>query len=61
MPAIGFKYPEGDKILFEDILGIENKLDVERMGIYTPALKEMAKVREPDRKPSVTELLNGTC
>jgi len=61
MPAIGFKYPEGDKIIFEDILGIENKLDVERMGIYTPALREMAKVRESDRKPSVTELLNGTC
>ena len=67
MPAIGFKYPEGDKILFEDVVkyidsrGVEDKLDIERMGMYPPALLEMMKVREPDRKPSVTELLNGTC
>ena len=67
MPAIGFKYPEGDKILFEDVVkyvvsrGVDNKLDVERMGMYPPALLEMMKVRKPDRKPSVTELLNGTC
>ena len=67
MPAIGFKYPEGDKILFEDGVkyidsrGVEDKLDIERMGMYPPALIEMMKVRENDRKPSVTELLNGTC
>ena len=67
MPAIGFKYPEGDKILFEDVVkyidsrGVEDKLDIERMGMYPPALIEMMKVRENDRKPSVTELLNGTC
>ena len=67
MPAIGFKYPEGDKILFEDVVkyidsrGVEDKLDIERMGMYPPALIEMMKVREPNRKPSVTELLNGTC
>ena len=67
MPAIGFKYPEGDKILFEDVVkyidsrGVEDKLDIERMGMYPPALLEMMKVREPNRKPSVTELLNGTC
>ena len=60
MPAIGFKYPEGDEISFEDAL--ENKkLDVERMGVYVTALEEMAKQRDPDRKPSVTELINGTC
>ena len=47
MPAIGFKYPEGDKILFEDVVkyvvsrGVDNKLDGERMGMYPPALLEM--------------------
>ena len=60
MPAIGFKYPQGDTISFEDAL--ENKkLDIERMGVYPTALKEMSKQRDPDRKPSVTELINGTC
>tara|TARA_E500000331_G_C17206360_1_gene691576 strand:+ start:594 stop:1475 length:882 start_codon:yes stop_codon:yes gene_type:complete len=60
MPAIGFIYPEGDTISFEDALD-NNKLDINRMGVYPTALKEMAKQRDPDRKPSVTELLNGTC
>jgi len=60
MPAIGFKYPEGDTISFQDALE-DRKLDVERMGVYITALEEMAKQRDPDRKPSVTELLNGTC
>jgi hypothetical protein len=60
MPAIGFKYPEGDTISFEDALS-NKKLDVERMGVYLTALQEMAKQRDPDRKPSVTELINGTC
>ena len=60
MPTIGFKYPEGDTITFEDALE-NNKLDINRMGVYPTALREMAKQRDPDRKPSVTELLNGTC
>ena len=60
MPAIGFKYPEGDTITFEDALD-NNMLDINRMGVYPTALREMAKQRDPDRKPSVTELLNGTC
>ena len=60
MPAIGFKYPEGDTISFEDAL--ENKkLDIERMGVYPTALKEMSKQRDPGRKPAVTELIHGTC
>lgn len=60
MPAIGFKYPEGDTITFSEALDGES-LDVERMGVYPTALKEMSRVRDPDRKPSVTELINGTC
>ena len=60
MPAIGFKYPEGDTISFQDALE-DRKLDVERMGVYITALEEMAKQRDPDRKPSVTECLTGTC
>ena len=60
MPGIGFKYPDGETITFEDALD-NDKLDLERMGVYYTALKEMSKVRDPDRKPSVTELINGTC
>jgi hypothetical protein len=60
MPAIGFKYPDGKEISFEDIF--ENgKLELERMGIVMPMLRELAKQREPNRKPSVTECLIGTC
>jgi len=60
MPAIGFKYPDGEEITFEDIF--ENgKLDMLRMGITIPMLKELSKQRDPNRKPSVTECLSGTC
>jgi len=60
MPAIGFKYPDGEEILFEDIFD-NGKLDMMRMGITIPMLKELSKQRDPDRKPSVTECLSGTC
>jgi hypothetical protein len=60
MPAIGFKYPDGEEVSFEDIF--ENgKLKLEKMGIVMPMLRELAKQRDPDRKPSVTECLIGTC
>ena len=60
MPAIGFKYPNGEHISFEEIFE-DGSLDLERMGIVLPMLKELAKQRPPDRKPSVTECLTGTC
>jgi len=60
MPAIGFKYPDGGLITFEEVFE-ENKLDLKRMGIVIPMLRELAKQRDPDRKPSVTECLTGTC
>mgnify|MGYP003134744097 FL=1 len=60
MPAIGFKYPDGEHISFEDVFD-NGKLELERMGIVMPMLKELAKQRDPDRKPSVTECLIGTC
>lgn len=60
MPAVGFKYPDGERITFKDIFE-ENKLDLRRMGIVMPMLKELAKQRDPNRKPSVTECLIGTC
>jgi len=31
------------------------------MGIVMPMLRELAKQRDPNRKPSVTECLTGTC
>jgi len=60
MPAVGFKYPDGENIKFEDVFE-KGKLDLERMGIVIPMLKELAKQRDPNRKPSVTECLTGTC
>jgi len=60
MPAIGFKYPNGDTITFEDCF--ENKkVDLIRMGCTLPMLRALSEQRAPDRKPSTTELLNGTC
>ena len=59
MPLKGFKYPNGDKIEIEEVRG--GKVDIERMGIALPTLLHMAEQRDPKRKPSTTELLNGTC
>ena len=60
MPAVGFKYPDGGLITFKEVFE-EGKLDLERMGIVMPMLRELAKQRDPNRKPSVTECLTGTC
>jgi len=57
MPAIGFKYPDGERALFKDM----DKIDLVRMGCTLPTLKYMSMQRAPDRKPSTTELLTGTC
>ena len=59
MPLKGFKYPNGDKVSIEDIH--KGNVDVERMGITLPTLIHMSQQRDPDRKPSTTELLSGTC
>ena len=59
MAAIGFIYPDGSKVSFEDIR--EGKVDIIKMGMSLPTLIEMSKERDPNRKPSTTELLVGTC
>ena len=55
MPAVGFVYPNGDKVSFEEVA--KGKVDVEKMGMSIPTLMEMSKERDPNRKPSTTELL----
>jgi len=59
MPAIGFVYPDGNKVSFEDVR--EGNVDILEMGMSLPTLIEMSKERDPNRKPSTTELLVGTC
>lgn len=59
MGAVGFVYPDGDKVSFEDVR--KGNVDIEKMGMSLPTLLEMSKERSPDRKPSTTELLIGTC
>ena len=59
MPLKGFKYPDGEILSLED--ASRGKVDVERMGVSLPTLLHMSSDREPDRKPSTTELLQGTC
>jgi hypothetical protein len=59
MPAIGFVYPDGKKVSFEDIR--KGDVDIVKMGMSLPTLLEMSKERDPNRKPSTTELLVGTC
>ena len=59
MPAIGFLYPNGDKVTFEDVR--KGNVDIVKMGMSLPTLIEMSKERDPNRKPSTTELLVGTC
>ena len=60
MPAIGFKYPDGETITFNDCFE-NSKADLIKMGCTMPLLRALAEQREPDRKPSTTELLTGTC
>ena len=59
MGAVGFVYPNGDKVSFEDVKS--GKVDILKMGMSLPTLLEMSKERDPYRKPSTTELLVGTC
>jgi|TARA_R110000796_G_scaffold133295_3_gene248860 hypothetical protein len=59
MPLVGFKYPDGNVISLEDVAS--NKVDIGKMGTTLPTLLEMSNQRDADRKPSVTELISGTC
>ena len=59
MPLRGFKYSDGEKVLLEKVK--RGNVDVGRMGVSLPTLLHMSKDRPPNRKPSTTELLNGTC
>ena len=59
MSAVGFIYPNGDKVSFKDVK--KGKVDVEKMGMTIPTLLDMSKERDANRKPSTTELLIGTC
>jgi len=59
MPAVGFYYPDGSKLSFEDIK--DGNVDIFKMGMSLPTLIEMSKERDPNRKPSTTELLVGAC
>ena len=59
MPLKGFKYPDGDVVSLEDVS--RGNVDIERMGVSLPTLLHMSSDRDPDRKPSTTELIQGTC
>tara|TARA_R110000824_G_scaffold222606_1_gene410310 strand:- start:14455 stop:15336 length:882 start_codon:yes stop_codon:yes gene_type:complete len=59
VPAVGFKYPNGNTVSFDDVRA--GKVDLIEMGMSLPTLIEMSKERDPNRKPSTTELLTGTC
>tara|TARA_R110002153_G_scaffold140311_1_gene291295 strand:+ start:810 stop:1691 length:882 start_codon:yes stop_codon:yes gene_type:complete len=59
VPAVGFIYPNGSTVSFDDVK--KGKVDLLEMGMSLPTLIEMSKERDPNRKPSTTELLNGTC
>ena len=59
MPAIGFVYPDGKTVSFDDVK--KGNVDIVKMGMSLPTLIEMSKERDPNRKPSTTELLVGTC
>jgi len=48
MPAVGFVYPDGLKVSFEEIR--EGNVDIEKMGMTLPTLIEMSKERDPNRK-----------
>ena len=59
MPLKGFKYPDGEVVSLEKVS--RGLVDVERMGVSLPTILHMSADRDPDRKPSTTELLSGTC
>ena len=59
MPLRGFIDSSGAIIPIKEIQ--RGNVDVSRMGVSLPTLLHMSKDRPADRKPSTTELLNGTC
>ena len=59
MPLKGFKYPDGEMVSLEEVK--RGNVYLVKMGMYLPTLLHMSKDREPDRKPSTTELIQGTC
>ena len=59
MPLKGFKYPNGEKLSIEDVY--KGNVDIGRIGVSIPTLLHMSSDRDPERKPSATELLSGTC
>jgi len=59
MPLKGFKYPDGEVVSLENVS--RGMVDVERMGVSLPTLLLLSSDRDPDRKPSTTELISGTC
>jgi|TARA_R100000329_G_scaffold65229_1_gene57737 CRISPR/Cas system-associated exonuclease Cas4 (RecB family) len=59
MPLKGFKYSNGETVSIEEVK--RGDVDIARIGVSLPTLLHMSKSRPPDRKPSTTELLNGTC
>ena len=54
MPAIGFKYPDGEHISFEDVF--ENgKLELERMGIViSPEPNPKKPLIKPEKRITKT-------
>ena len=59
MPLRGFKDITGAIVPKEEIN--KGHADITRLGVSLPTLIHMAQERPSDRKPSTTELLNGTC
>ena len=59
MPLRGFKYPDGFTVSITDIK--KGNVDIERMQVSLPTLLHMSSDRDPNRKPSTTELIQGTC
>jgi len=59
MPLRGFKYPDGSTVSITDIK--KGNVDIERMQVSLPTLLHMSSDRDPNRKPSTTELIQGTC
>ena len=59
MPLRGFVDSSGAIIPITEIK--KGHADISRLGVSLPTLLHMSQQRPTDRKPSTTELLNGTC
>ena len=59
MPLRGFVDSSGAIIPITEIK--KGHADISRLGVSLPTLLHMSQQRPADRKPSTTELLNGTC